>query len=57
MTTRVVDRSTLAKDERIAGPCVIEELDSTVVLPPGTSATVDAVGNIVITLGEIGEAN
>ena len=57
VTTRVVDRSTLAKDERIAGPCVIEELDSTVVLPPGTSAAVDAVGNIVITLGEIGEVN
>ena len=33
------------------GPCMVEELDSTVVLPPGTSARVDAVGNIVIALG------
>ena len=32
------------------GPCIVEELDSTVVLPPGTSAAVDAVGNILITL-------
>jgi len=55
VTTRVVDRGALVGGEHIAGPCVIEELDATVVLPPGTSAAVDGVGNIVITLGEIGE--
>jgi N-methylhydantoinase A len=55
VTTQVTDRSALGRDARISGPCVIEELDSTIVLPPGTSATVDAVGNIVITLDENGE--
>ena len=49
-TTRVVDRMALAAGERIEGPSVIEELDATVVLPPGTRAEVDAVGNIVIDL-------
>ena len=29
---------------RSTGPCIVEELDTTVVLPPGTSADVDAVG-------------
>jgi N-methylhydantoinase A len=49
--TRVVDRGGLAHGDEFAGPCVVEELDSTLVLPPGTSGRVDDVGNIVIALG------
>jgi N-methylhydantoinase A len=50
LPTRVLDRNALAAGDELAGPCVVEELDSTVVLPPETSARVDDVGNIVIAL-------
>jgi len=33
-----------------AGPCIIEEYDATCVVPPGASAALDALGNIVIDL-------
>ena len=49
VATRVVDRTRSAGDE-LSGPCVVEELDATLVLPPGDSARVDAVGNIIIAL-------
>jgi N-methylhydantoinase A len=48
--TRVVDRGGLEHGDEFAGPCVVEEVDSTLILPPGTSARVDGVGNIVIAL-------
>ena len=50
VTVPVLDRTGLAAGDAFDGPCIVEELDSTIVLPPGTSATVDAVGNIIITL-------
>jgi N-methylhydantoinase A len=50
LRTRVLDRNALASGDELHGPCVVEELDSTVVLPPATSAHVDDVGNIVIAL-------
>ena len=34
----------------LTGPAVIEERESTTVLPPGTTAVVDAYGNLVATL-------
>ena len=51
VTTAVYDRSTLAAGTLIAGPAVVEEAGSTLVLPPGASATVVANGNIVVTVG------
>jgi N-methylhydantoinase A len=50
VTTRVLDRNGLSADDELSGPCVVEELDSTIVLPPDTTARVDAVGNIVIAI-------
>jgi N-methylhydantoinase A len=50
VSTRVVDRRGLEHGGEFTGPCVVEELDSTLVLPPGTSGRVDEVGNIVIAL-------
>ena len=38
-----LDRNALAVRRRLDGPCIVEELDSTVVLPPGRAAVVDAV--------------
>jgi N-methylhydantoinase A len=45
-------RPGLAAGTEIAGPAVIEEPNSTTLVPPGDRAVIDAFGNIVITLGE-----
>ena len=34
-----------------AGPLIVEEYDSTCLVPPGARAETDAAGNIVIALG------
>jgi N-methylhydantoinase A len=44
--TRVVNRADLAEPRR--GPCIVEEYDSTCVVPPGSLASLDRFGNIVI---------
>jgi N-methylhydantoinase A len=35
----------------VAGPAIVEQLDTTTVVPPGHRATVDGVGNLVIRAG------
>jgi N-methylhydantoinase A len=50
--TRVLDRNSLAAGDIIPGPCIVERLDTTVVLPPDTTSLVDEVGHIVVTLLE-----
>jgi N-methylhydantoinase A len=47
--TPVLRRSDLTTARR--GPLIIEEYDATCVVPPGAAASLDAGGNIVITLG------
>ena len=47
----VYERSTLATGQTIAGPAIIEERETTTALPPGWSATIDALGCIVATKG------
>jgi N-methylhydantoinase A len=44
--TDVVNRPDLAEPSR--GPCIVEEYDSTCVVPPGSTASLDRFGNIVI---------
>jgi N-methylhydantoinase A len=44
----VVARSSLRERERVAGPAVITEYSATTVVPPGVSAVVDEVGNLVL---------
>ena len=44
-------RDALRAGTRIAGPAIVEESTSTLVLPPGTTADVAASGNIVVELG------
>ncbi len=48
MDTPVVSRADLA--EAKTGPLIIEEYDTTCVVPPGARAERDSAGNIVITL-------
>ena len=49
-TTPIVSRAALAARGSSAGPLIVEEYDSTVLVPPGAHARVDANGNIVITV-------
>ena len=48
--TPVYDRALLAPGHEIAGPAVVEQLDSTTVVYPGQSAAVDDYRNLVITV-------
>ena len=44
----IYDRYALAAGVAFAGPAVIEEFDSTTVVHPGFSVSVDDVGNLII---------
>jgi N-methylhydantoinase A len=50
--TRVLSRSALRNGTREAGPIIVEQTDTTVVVPPGALLEVDARGNIVISIAE-----
>jgi N-methylhydantoinase A len=43
----VFDRGALAVGQALTGPAIIEERETTIVLPPGWTAGVDALGCIV----------
>lgn len=45
------DRSTVAPKQTIAGPAIIEDAWSTIVVPPGASATSDPAGHLHIDVG------
>jgi len=49
-------RALLPARSVLAGPAVIEEMSSTVVLAPGQRARVDRIGNLVIDVGRAGQA-
>lgn len=52
INTSIYDRSGLGVGNQLKGPAVIEQPDSTTVLPPGAVATVDTHLNLVITIGK-----
>jgi N-methylhydantoinase A len=47
----VYDRASLAGGQTVAGPAIIEERETTIVLLPGWDATVDARGSIIANRG------
>jgi len=49
--TPIYDRAKLGRNAVIDGPAIVEQSDTTVVIPPGMSARVDAYLNIVIDVG------
>jgi N-methylhydantoinase A/oxoprolinase/acetone carboxylase beta subunit len=49
VSTAIFDRSTLAPGQTLMGPAIVQERESTTVLPPGSRAQVDPVGNLIIT--------
>jgi len=48
LETALLSRSDLSS--RVEGPCIVEEYDTTCVIPPGASAELDTLGNIIISL-------
>jgi N-methylhydantoinase A/oxoprolinase/acetone carboxylase beta subunit len=48
LPTRFYDRGALQAGNRIEGPAIVNQYDSTTVIPPGLEAEIDHVGNIVI---------
>jgi len=48
-TTNVYDRPRLRAGDVFSGPAVVEQTDSTVIVPPGYHASIDAYLNLVIT--------
>ena len=46
------DRSKIASEQRVAGPAIIEDVWSTIVVPPGASATMDQLGHIQMDAGD-----
>lgn len=49
--TDVYLRSKLGAGTTIEGPAIVEQMDSTVSVPPGTRAEVDRMGNLILTVG------
>ena len=50
--TRYYDRASLKAGNRLEGPAIVNQYDSTTVIPPGLGARVDRFGNIVIDVGQ-----
>ena len=50
--TAIYDRERLPLGVEIAGPAVIEQMDSTIVIDPDASVQADTLGNLVVTLGK-----
>lgn len=48
LDTAIIPRSALAEPRK--GPCIVEEYDTTCVIPPNATARLDAMSNIIITL-------
>ena len=46
--TALYDRARLPRGSRLAGPAIVEQADSTSVIPPGHLALVEASGNLRI---------
>jgi N-methylhydantoinase A len=50
--TAIFDRAALGRGATIAGPAIVEQPDTTVVIDPGATATTDGLGNLAISVGE-----
>jgi N-methylhydantoinase A len=50
--TPVYERETLNYQDTLEGPAVIEEMESTLLIPPGWSCTIDTYGNILVEVVE-----
>ncbi|MEZ5100088.1 MAG: hydantoinase/oxoprolinase family protein [Thermoleophilia bacterium] len=51
VATKYYDRAQLKAGNRIAGPAIVNQYDTTTVIPPGVGAHIDRYGNIIIETG------
>ena len=49
--TPIFDRTSLGREATLAGPAIVEQPDTTVVIDPGATAVIDGLGNLVISVG------
>jgi N-methylhydantoinase A len=47
-TTRLYDRDKLETGNQIGGPAIVLQMDTTIVMPPGWSGSVDSYGNLLM---------
>jgi 5-oxoprolinase (ATP-hydrolysing) len=50
VSTRFYDRAALSAGAELEGPAIVNQYDSTTVIPPGLTACIDRFGNIVIAI-------
>ena len=50
-TAPVFDRVKLPAGARIAGPAIVQQIDATTLIEPGSAALVDEIGNLRIAVG------
>ena len=50
--TPVYERSSLTAGQKIHGPAIVEQMDTTVLIYPGDICDVDEWGNLIISLAE-----
>jgi len=55
VSTPVYRRERLPAGSELPGPAIVQQLDSTTVLPPGCRAALDRLGNLLITVGPVNE--
>jgi N-methylhydantoinase A/oxoprolinase/acetone carboxylase beta subunit len=54
VATRFYDRAALEAGNVVEGPAIVNQYDSTTVIPPGLTARIDRSGNIVVAIGPEG---
>lgn len=50
LPTKIYSRGRLGASDELPGPAIIEQTDSTTLVPPGADARVDEIGNLIITV-------
>ena len=53
---RLYDRAQLLPGHAFHGPAIVEQYDSTIVVPPDSTARVDGYGNLIIVRGQHGNS-
>ena len=51
--TPVVDRAYFSPGTKRTGPCIVEQMDTTIVVEPGCSIETDALGNLIISVASM----
>ena len=56
VTTRYYDRAALKAGNRLEGPAIVNQYDTTTVIPPGLAANIDRYGNIVVEIAVLAQS-